>query len=271
MAKQRNIDGVLRALQPTVDLRGFEHMLLRSSLRMLLLDYDGTLAPFVTQRDQAVPYPGIRELLSRIIADPRNRVVIISGRAVADLKPLLAIDPLPEIWGSHGWERLMRDGSYEAPPFPDAVIEMFDEEWQWLLEHFDAAQLERKPASVALHWRGLEPARQKKLEREARRKWRPLGESEQFEVHAFDGGLELRAAGRNKGDAVRTLLGEVGEDVPIAYFGDDQTDEDAFKALKGRGLRILVRPEVRDTEADIHCVPPEGLHTLLQLWNSSHV
>ena len=46
----------------------------------LLLDYDGTLAPFSTDRDSAFPYPQVREMLSKIIATRGTRVVVISGR-----------------------------------------------------------------------------------------------------------------------------------------------------------------------------------------------
>ena len=41
---------------------------------------------------------------------------------------------------------------------------------------------------------------------------------------------------RNKGDAMRTILAEMDADAPVAYLGDDQSDEDAFRALQGRGL-----------------------------------
>ncbi|MGC2153787.1 MAG: trehalose-phosphatase, partial [Terriglobales bacterium] len=75
----------------------------------LLLDYDGTLAPFRTQRNQAFPYPGIALLLQEIVRDACSRVVVISGREVTDLLPLLNIHPRPEIWGVHGLQRLRTD------------------------------------------------------------------------------------------------------------------------------------------------------------------
>jgi trehalose-phosphatase len=233
-----------------------------------MLDYDGTLAPFVEERDRAVPWPGLRPLLTELCADTRNRVVIISGRAVDDLKPLLGITPLPEIWGSHGWERLRADGSYDAPDFPPGLRELFEKEWAWMQGRFDDARLERKPASVALHWRGLPGAERRAVEQEARKRWACFREMDLLDLHAFDGGLELRAAGRTKGDAVHALLADTPPEVPAAYCGDDLTDEDAFAALEGRGLRVLVRAEARPTRADVHCIPPEGLHHLLHHWRT---
>jgi trehalose-6-phosphatase len=37
--------------------------------KVLLLDYDGTLAPFKIKREEAVPYDGVREILDKILAE----------------------------------------------------------------------------------------------------------------------------------------------------------------------------------------------------------
>ncbi len=268
IASQEHNEASVHVLQPAADPEGFARRLRVSTQRLLMLDYDGTLAPFVDQRDRAYPYPGVRDLLTHLSADTRNRVVIISGRAIDDLRPLLGITPLPELWGSHGWERLRADGQYQAPQFPEGLQEIFDREWAWMLTAFDRSRLERKPASIAVHWRGLPDELRRTVEQEARKRWHAFREMDLLDLHAFDGGLELRAAGRTKGDAVHALLAETPEDVPAAYLGDDLTDEDAFAALDGRGLRVLVRRELRPTRADIHCIPPEGLLTFLQQWTT---
>jgi trehalose-phosphatase len=256
----------MRILKADADFDGFLGRLHESSRRLLMLDYDGTLAPFVEQRDKAVPYNGVREMLAALVTDSRTRVVVVSGRAVDDLRPLLNIDPLPEIWGSHGWERLHADGRYEKPRFPDGLREVLSHEWTWLEHTFDHRLLERKPASLALHWRGLPEHERRDLQQLAEMRWKPFRDMTQFDLHAFDGGVELRAAGRTKGDAVQALLAETPRQHPAAYLGDDQTDEDAFAALSGRGLRVLVRVHVRPTLADVHCIPPEGLLTFLHQW-----
>ena len=66
--------------------------------RALLLDYDGSLAPFHTNRLAAVPYLGIPELLlSIIMGSTHTRVVFITGRPAMELKALLPFVPSPEI------------------------------------------------------------------------------------------------------------------------------------------------------------------------------
>ena len=72
--------------------------------------------------------------------------------------------------------------------------------------------------------------------------------------------------GRDKGDAVRTILDEIGPEVPVAYLGDDWTDERAFLALGTRGLSVLVRPEWRTTAAAVWIRPPEDLQKFLERW-----
>jgi trehalose-6-phosphatase len=80
---------------------------------LLLLDYDGTLAPFRLDRFLARPWAGVREVLTRIERQERTRLVVITGRPAHEIAPLLGIDPPLEDWGLHGVERLLPDGRRE--------------------------------------------------------------------------------------------------------------------------------------------------------------
>jgi trehalose 6-phosphate phosphatase len=256
----------MRILNESIDPDRFFSGLREASARLLMLDYDGTLAPFTPNRDKAVPYDELLPVLGMLFADERCRTVIISGRAVRDLQALLPFDILPEIWGSHGWERLRRDGRHETPELDAGTLHVLEHEWQWLRSLFPESQIERKPASVALHWRGFTQDVQVSLRALCRKRWHRLHESTGIELHAFSGGAELRATGRSKADAVHALLAEHDSTPVAAFLGDDLTDEDAFAALEGRGLRVLVRPELRETRADLHLLPPHELLTFLEQW-----
>ena len=70
----------------------------------------------------------------------------------------------------------------------------------------------------------------------------------------------------HKGDAVKQILAESPNDAVIAYLGDDLTDEDAFKALQGKGLSVLVRDTRRETLADCWLTPPHELLDFLHNW-----
>jgi trehalose-6-phosphatase len=97
-----------RTVNP-IEVEQFMRAVAESPASALLLDYDGTLAPFCLNRQQAIPYPGITELLQEIIANGRTRVVIITGRNAHEVIPLLAIHSDLEIWGCHGTGWKLRD------------------------------------------------------------------------------------------------------------------------------------------------------------------
>jgi trehalose 6-phosphate phosphatase len=249
------------------ELRAFFEKLGKAKQRVLLLDYDGTLAPFCADRLGAVPYPGVAERLHSIItAGTRTRLALITGRPVAELKSLISLSPTPEIWGAHGLERLRPDGSYEMPEIPAVAAKLLAGIQKSLKAEGLEPIMERKPGSIALHWRALSKEQARDVRERTMKIWTAIPEQPILYLAEFDGGLEFRLHLRNKGDAVREIVSELPDDVPIAYLGDDRTDEDAFRALKGHGLSVLVRGEYRPTEADSWIRPPQGLLDFLTEW-----
>jgi len=232
----------------------------------LLLDYDGTLAPFHTQRDQAFPYPGVALLLQEIVRDARTRVVVITGRDVTDLLPLLNIRPRPEIWGSHGLQRLRPDGTRDMPNLDQHTLNGLSEAESWLSHKHLRHRAEFKPGGIAIHWRGLSALDAADLRARVLLGWRPIVAQNSLDLLEFDGGIEIRAPQANKGDAVRAFLNEINVDTPVAYLGDDNTDESAFQAIGDRGISILVRPEWRETSAQLWLRPPEDVIDFLGMW-----
>jgi len=238
----------------------------QSRVSALLLDYDGTLAPFCLNRQQAVAYPGMTALLQEIIDDGRTRVVIITGRSAREVIPLLGVHPTPEIWGCHGLERLRPDGTCETPRVEEPVVQALAEADRWLRDQGLHDRAEFKTGAVAFHWRGLNEATAGEIRGQVLLGWLPIAQSAPMELLEFDGGVEMRMPGRDKGDAVRTILDEMGPEIPVVYLGDDATDERAFLALGTRGLSVLVRPEWRKTAAALWIKPPEGLREFLTRW-----
>jgi len=254
-----------RTVNP-VEVSQFMNAVAQSPVSALLLDYDGTLAPFCLNRQQALPYPGMTELLQEIIVNGRTRVVIVTGRNAHEVIPLLAIHPSIEIWGCHGLERLRPDGSREIPPMEEPVMHALADADRWLRYQGLHSRAEFKTGAVAIHWRGLDDATAAEIRGQVLLGWLPIAQSTPMELLEFDGGIEMRMPGRDKGDAVRTILDEIGPEVPVAYLGDDLTDERAFLALGAVGLSILVRPEWRETAAALRIRPPEGLREFLMRW-----
>ncbi len=234
--------------------------------RVLMLDYDGTLAPFTENRDKAFPYPGVRETLDEIMETRATRLVIISGRAIGDLKPLLGLRYEPEIWGSHGLERLTEDGSYSRAVIDSKLLGAIDLAESRAKQYALADQCERKPAGMALHTRKMTASEAELLKESVLKEWSKLIMDKDLEVHEFDGGLEIRITGINKAKAVRTIVNESPEQTLFAYLGDDLTDEDAFKEIKGMGLSALVREQWRQTQADVWLRSHDQMLEFLREW-----
>jgi trehalose 6-phosphate phosphatase len=236
---------------------------------VLLLDYDGTLSPFSVARKQAVPYRGVAELLQQIVNSGRTRLVIITGREAHEISPLLGLQPSPEVWGSHGLQRLRPNGLYEVGAISPKAKHALNDAERWLEHQGLESAAESKPGGVAIHWRGLSQLATFELRNRILVGWVPIAEGGSLSLIEFDGGLEMRISRPDKGDAVRSILGETDHDVPVAYLGDDQSDENAFRALGDRGLSALVRTTPRPTSAQIWLEAPAQVFEFLLGWQQA--
>lgn len=243
----------------------------RSADWALLVDYDGTLAPLTANRHAALPYPCVLEPLRGILEVSPDRVSIVSGRSLPDLEAILSgrLPCRPNLWGSHGLERLTPQGLYSAIRFPARSRDFVEDAFAWICARGWSRFVERKPFGLALHGRGIRRDRFDAVRRSVCRRFAFGARRNGLQIVAFDGGLELRAAGRHKGQVVDRVFEEFEGDPAVAYLGDDATDEDAFEALRGRGLAVLVRRASRPTRADAWLKPPEELREFLERWRTA--
>jgi len=235
---------------------------------LLLLDYDGTLAPFRLDRFRARPWAGVRELLNRIQQQGRTHMVVITGRPSGEIAPLLGLDRPLEVWGLHGAEHLYPDGRKELEKAPPVTRAKLDELREHLRHNSLGGLFEDKPNAAVMHWRGHSPQNARKIEQRTRELFEPLAHLEGLTLLKFESGLELRV-GRDKGGAVREILREAGQGRPVAFLGDDVTDETAFIAVNEADaphLSVLVRRETRETAADVWLRPPAELRDFLKRW-----
>ncbi|HUW98465.1 MAG TPA: trehalose-phosphatase [Acidiferrobacter sp.] len=254
----------MKELGPGPRLEAFLAELATARSRLLVLDYDGTLAPFAPDRKDAVLYPGVAPLLKELMHNG-TRVAFITGRPALDLAERL---PLPgiEIFGAHGHEYLGPTGELERMPIA-ADVQVALTNLAGLIQSagYDSA-LECKHGTVAIHWRKETPDTQRALKQLAYELSTALPTA--IQALPFDGGFEFRVRGYNKGTALTHILARHPGAV-VAFLGDDLTDEDAFAALPPTGLGVLVRSELRDTKAQLWIQPPEELRQFLTLWNTT--
>ena len=263
----------MQVLNRSLDLDQFFARVSSARERVLFIDYDGTLAPFTDRPDRARPYAGVAPLLNRIGRDGATRIVLVTGRRLADLERPLAHIRSHDVWGAHGWQRA-RPGRRPVEFAPTPVEKRSLDEAEKRTREAEAlgARIERKPGSIAVHWRGLDPLSVEAVGRLLQRAWRRF-ERAGLQSLAFEGGVELRARSRHKGSAVTEALAEraerSGSRAVCAFLGDDRTDEDAFRAVRPHGIGVLVRPALRPTRARLWLRPPHELVGFLERWRQA--
>lgn len=230
----------------------------------LFLDYDGTLTPIVDRPEMAVLPEEMRAVLGRLAA--RVPVCIVSGRGREDLARLVGLDSVISA-GAHGFDILGPPGSglrvEHGAAFRDdlatAARRLAAE-----LAGVPGALVEDKRLAVAVHYRLVDPADVPAVRRAVER---VLADIPRLSRIAGKKVIELRPAlDWDKGRAVTWLIGTLGLDRPErlpVYVGDDATDEDAFAALAGNGLTILVAQAPRATRARYRLRDPDAVREFL--------
>jgi trehalose 6-phosphate phosphatase len=258
---------MMEAREPEAPIEELLGRVAAAPMSALLLDFDGTLAPFRVDPASVRPWVGVRQLLERIQATGRTRITVVTGRPARETVTLLGMVPPPEVWGLHGAERLGENGKLEQEMLSPECSSFLEKTWEMLqsAELGRGVRIERKWNAIAVHWRGASASRARTALARTIELFHRADEIAGMGAAQFDGGVELRA-GRNKGDAVRLILKGMPAGVPVAYLGDDATDEDAFRALDEQGLAILVRREVRPSAAHLWLRPPGELLGFLAAW-----
>lgn len=209
---------------------------------LIASDYDGVLAPLVDVPSEAVPEPGVADVLARLTAVPDVTVALVSGRGLADLQRTSGLTGRLRWIGSHGAE-------FDGPLTGELAARRDDlaARLESLVAATPGARLEVKPAAVAVHVRQVSDrhAAATLLEEALE-----LADSSLTMKPGKDV-LELAVTDADKGSAVRRLAGELGA-VAVLYLGDDVTDEDAFRALGAGDVTVKIGDGV--TVAD-HRVP----------------
>jgi len=244
---------------------GFWQRVRRSPHRLLMLDYDGTLAPFRVTREDARPFPGTIPLLRAIAESEATVLAVISGRPVSELVRFLGRLPLLLV-GEHGWEDRPKNRSIRRHALPRAAAKALERAARAAEAAGWRGCLERKRASLVLHSRGLPRPWAREMEQACMALWARETSRTGLRLSSIDGGIELKAQDRDKGRVVRELLGNSPAGTLAVYLGDDETDEDAFRELRGRGLGIRVGTLERLSRAEARIRPGRGVLDFLRRW-----
>lgn len=232
----------------------------------LFLDYDGTLVDIVLHPEDANLPQEVRTTLSALKKAPRISMAIVSGRSLNDIRNRVGLNGIHYV-GNHGLE-IFTPKSGMRQLLPKETIGTLRTICDRLNCHFKGIEgilVEDKRCTLAVHYRTVDPRWVPSilmiLAQEIKKSITPLC------LHFGKMVFEVRPRRPvNKGTAILDLLGKMDQNgvLPI-YIGDDQTDEDAFRALKRRGMTIFVGiPKPTISSAQYYVKDPSEVHGLLK-------
>jgi alpha,alpha-trehalase len=211
---------------------------------LVCLDYDGTLSEITAHPAKARPIAGVDRVLAALAEHPdRILLAIITGRTISEVRRMIGVERGVLFSGVHGLELTDADGRRHLAPGVESVIPDLDLVREWLVRHVPAGcgfVIEDKRVAIAFHYRMADAETAARIRRAlARFVQAHTARLRILRGKMIDEMMPRDAAG--KGAAVRSVQREAGEPPPRAiYFGDDTTDEDAFRELRQDGVGILV-------------------------------
>jgi trehalose-phosphatase len=233
----------------------------------VFLDYDGTLVPFVLNPAQAQLDEQTRETLARISRKRRAAVTIISGRSVSDLHARIGLDGLTYA-GNHGLE--ICGGLNFIEPTAAAVRQQLAQLSRRLavdLRDIEGAVVEYKGLTTAVHYRQAAGRDIGKIEGAVHAAVAEAAES--FRTASSKMAIEVvPRTGWDKGKAAAWINERLGGKPLPVYLGDDESDEDAFRALPD-GITVRVG-SCASTSARYCVADPPAVHKFLT-WLADHV
>lgn len=198
-------------------------------------DYDGTIAPIVSDPAEAFPHRESVSALRALAGLTGTTAAVISGRALRDLAALSRLPVEVQLIGSHGSEF---DVGFVHAIDNDArqLLREVQNELGTIAEANPGVTVENKPASSALHVRNAAPeVGRRALDRVRQGAARWVG----VQVTEGKAVIELAVVPTDKGTALDTIRHQEGASAAV-FFGDDVTDEKAFRVLSGPDVGIKV-------------------------------
>ncbi|HZE38374.1 MAG TPA: trehalose-phosphatase [Stackebrandtia sp.] len=202
---------------------------------LIACDYDGTLAPIVTNPSTATPRPESVAALRALANLSQTKVAVISGRALRDLAALSRLPSEVHLVGSHGSEfdvGFTHALSAEQVSLRNKIIEALTS----IAEAHSGVRIELKPAGAALHTREADRPTASAVLKEITSgpaAWEGVQVVEGKEV------VDLSVVTKHKGNALDDLRQQLGASA-VLFIGDDITDENAFASLHGPDIGVRV-------------------------------
>ncbi len=213
---------------------------------VLFLDYDGTLAPISDTPEKAVMPKYTRDVLNKLKKQARCKIAIISGRSLANVKKMTGVKGIIYA-GNHGLEITGIKGE-NRPLLTEDYISLVRRLKKVLRNKFfgiHGVLIEDKRLTLSVHYRLADKKNIPKIKKIFYESVKPFLIKKIIKITLGKMVFEIRPLSKwNKGQIVLWILDKLNKPIknkmlPV-YIGDDVTDEDAFRALKKKGLTVFV-------------------------------
>ena len=237
---------------------------IRAAPHVLLgCDFDGALAPVYDNPAAATLSAEVRGPLADLAAGGRVTVVVVSGRAAADLRARADVPGLI-VAGNHGLELAGPGWEHVDPAVAESAanVAQLGALVSKAVESIPGVAVEDKGLSVSVHYRHAEPDQHEAVRAAVHGVL--SNASHPFVLTTGRMCFDIRPRVYwNKGEAVKWLLARVGQpDALVVFVGGDPTDEDAFAALPD-GITVRVGAG-GETAAKYHVDGPDGVRKFLE-------
>lgn len=238
---------------------------------MLFLDYDGTLTPIAERPEMAKLTVPVRSILRELARQEGIKIALISGRALGDLEKRVRIPGLIYA-GNHGLELHSPKIRHVHPAAVEfkQILGKIAGRLKKIYGDLPGIIVENKIFTLGIHYRNLAPGKVDFAKSLLLKEIGPYLGKSRVVLKEGKKVWEVRPAVEwDKGKTVLWLFARVLANsrrrvLPV-YVGDDLTDEDAFRALKHRGLGIKVTEDSREmTEARYYLNSPDEVLEFLK-------
>jgi len=236
----------------------------KSPHTFLFFDYDGTLTPIVSRPEKAKCPHTIKFLIKRLQEDPRFTIAVISGRSLKDVKKMVGIKGITYA-GNHGLQIEKPSGRVLRPKGVSTgyPLKKIKRSLKKKLNHIKGAWIEDKGLTLSVHFRLVDKKKITSLKKIFRNTVAAYVLSKKIRVSSGKMVLEVRPGVEwDKGKAVLELLGS--KKGLTLYLGDDVTDMDVFRAIKGKGISIFVGSPRSGIGADYSLKNPKEVELFLK-------
>ena len=207
--------------------------------RLFVLDYDGTLVPFAEKPQKAKPDDEIYGLIQSLSKNPKNEVILISGRDKDTLENWFGQLDV-NLSAEHGVWIKTKKGTWDiVEPLEDAWKEQIRPILELYVDRTPGSFIEEKSFSLAWHYRKSNHELSAVRARELKDDLFDLTANLNLMILEGSKVIEIKNGSINKGRAALQWISKKDWDFILAV-GDDWTDEDLFEVLPDSAYSIKV-------------------------------